>query len=149
MAFLLRLNLLVGMARKERLPAMQGAVTAYTAGCKRLVFGAQMSKKALAKVELARTASVPLYFLRRPGQTRNPDGVIRDLTAAALKERGRRLLVVDRDIKPGRVWSLCELVHRSTGLDCVIAGHGRSERDKETKRGAAQAGARKRAGEPQ
>ena len=95
-----------------------------------------MSKKALAKVELARTASVPLYFLRRPGQTRNPDGVIRDLTAAALKERGRRLLVVDRDIKPDRVWSLCELVHRSTGLDCVIAGHDRSapEPVKDTKK---------------
>ena len=114
------------MTRKERLPAMQRAVTADTAGCKRLAFGAQMSKKALAKTELARTASVPFYFLRRPGQTRNPDGVIRDLTAAALKERGRRLLVVDRDIKPDRVWSLCELVHRSTGLDCLIGGRHRN-----------------------
>jgi replicative DNA helicase len=118
------LNLLVGMtSHGKSLLAMQGAIQADTAGYKGLIFTAEMSKEALAKRELTHTANVPLYLLRRPEMIRQPDKVIADLTDAALKERGRRLLVVDRDVRPARVWSLCELVHRDSGLDFVIVDY--------------------------
>lgn len=118
------LNLLVGMtSHGKSLLAMQGAIQADTAGYKGLVFSAEMSKEALAKRELAHTASLPLYLLRRPEKIRNPEAIIQQLMEAALKERGRRILVVDRDIRPARVWSLCELVHRSSGLDFVIVDY--------------------------
>ena len=102
---------------------MQGAVTGGTAGHKGLAFSVEMSKEALAKREPTHTPNVLLCFLRRPEEIRNPDGDLRDLTEAALKKRGRRLLVVDQDIEPGRVWSLCELVHRSTRLAWIRSGH--------------------------
>jgi replicative DNA helicase len=115
------LNLLVGMtSHGKSLLAMQGAITADNQGYKGLIFSAEMSKEALAKRELAHTARVPLYLLRRPGMIKNTDLVLSDLTKAAGEESKRKLTVVDRDIKPGRVWSLCEFVHRSTGLDFVI-----------------------------
>ena len=118
------LNLLVGMtSHGKSLLAMQGAVTADNAGYKGLIFSAEMSKEALAKRELAHTADVPLYVLRRPEMIHHPDVVIGKMTVAAGKESERNLKVVDRDIKPGRVWSLCELVHRSSGLDFVIVDY--------------------------
>jgi replicative DNA helicase len=118
------LNLLVGMtSHGKSLLAMQGGVTADDAGYKGLIFSAEMSKEALAKRELAHTANVPLYLLRRPELIRHPDSVIADLTEAVSTERKRKLLVVDRDIKPARVWSLCELVHRSSGLDFVVVDY--------------------------
>jgi replicative DNA helicase len=118
------LNLLVGMtSHGKSLLAMQGAINADNAGYKGLVFSAEMSKEALAKRELAHTANLPLYLLRRPEIIRHPDSVISDLTSAALKERTRRILVVDRDVRPARVWSMCELTHRSTGLDYVIVDY--------------------------
>ena len=118
------LNLLVGMtSHGKSLLAMQGAVQATEAGYKGLIFSAEMSKEALAKRELAHTANIPLYLLRRPELIRDPNGVLNDLGKAAVEESKRRLIVVDRDIKPGRVWSLCELVHRSSGLDFVIVDY--------------------------
>jgi replicative DNA helicase len=118
------LNLLVGMtSHGKSLLAMQGAVKADDAGYKGLIFSAEMSKEALAKRELSHTANVPLYLLRRPEFVRDPDSVIADLTSAAIQERKRNMLVVDRDIKPSRVWSLCELVHRSSGLDFVVVDY--------------------------
>ncbi len=118
------LNLLVGMtSHGKSLLAMQGAMVADKAGYKGLVFSAEMSKEALAKRELAHTANVPLYLLRRPELIRNPDAVLNDLGNAAAEEVNRRLIVVDRDINPGRVWSVCELVYRSSGLDFVIVDY--------------------------
>jgi replicative DNA helicase len=118
------LNLLVGMtSHGKSLLAMQGAVSADNAGYKGLIFSAEMSKEALAKRELAHAADVSLYQLRRPEGIRDPDALIRDLMEGAVRERTRKLLVVDRDIKPSRVWSLCELVHRGSGLDFVVVDY--------------------------
>ena len=118
------LNLLVGMtSHGKSLLAMQGAVKADAAGYRGLIFSAEMSKEAVAKRELAHTANIPLYLLRRPEMIRDPDRVLNDLVKAAAEESKRNLIVVDRDIKPGRVWSLCELLHRSSGLDFVIVDY--------------------------
>lgn len=118
------LNLLVGMtSHGKSLLAMQGAVNADKAGYKGIIFSAEMSKEALAKRELAHTADVPLYVLRRPEMIHYPDMIMGKLTEAAAIESKRKLVVVDRDIKPCRVWSLCELVHRSSGLDFVIVDY--------------------------
>lgn len=114
----------VGMtSHGKSLLAMQFAINGDTQGYRGLILSAEMTKEALASRELAHASEVPLYLLRRPELIRSPDTVINSLTEAALKERGRKLLVVDRDIKPARVWSLCELVAKRGGLDFVIVDY--------------------------
>lgn len=118
------LVLLVGQtSHGKSLLAMQLATNADTHGYKGLIFSAEMSKEALAKREIAHSAGIPLYWLRRPENIHHPASVIAGLTVGAASERGRKLLVVDRDIKPSRVWSLCELIHRSQGLDFVVVDY--------------------------
>lgn len=103
--------------------AMQFAIDGDNQGKQGLILSAEMTKEALATRELSHASNVPLFLLRRPEEIRNVDRVILDLTEAAVRERGRKLLVVDRDITPQRVWSLCEMVHRSRGLDFVIVDY--------------------------
>jgi replicative DNA helicase len=103
--------------------AQQIAVESDNAGYKGIIFSAEMSKKAIAKRELSHTADVPLYLLRRPEKIHSPDSIIRKLVYAAGEESKRKLLVVDHDITPSRVWSLCEMVHKSQGLDFVIVDY--------------------------
>lgn len=116
--------LCVGMtSHGKSLISMQFGTHADVHGYKGLVISAEMSKEALASRELAYTAKVPLYYLRRPEKLHHPDAIIAKLMEAAGEESKRSLLVVDRDITPSRIWSLCELVHRSQGLDFVIVDY--------------------------
>ena len=118
------LVLLVGQtSHGKSLLAMQLAVNMDDSGYKGLIFSAEMSKEALAKREIAHSANIPLWFLRRPEKLHHPEKVIADLTMGAAVEGKRKFLVVDRDIKPSRVWSLCELVHRNQGLDFVVVDY--------------------------
>lgn len=121
------LNLIVGMtSHGKSLLAMQGAVQAderWGTGGKGIIFSAEMSQAALAKRELAHTANVPLYQLRRPELIHNPDVAIERLTEAAAIESRRNLVVVDRDITPERVWSLCEMVKWNSGLNFVVVDY--------------------------
>ena len=89
--------LIVGQtSHGKSLLAGQYAVTSDDAGYKGLIFSAEMSKEALATRELAHTANVPLYLLRRPELIKhNADKIIEDLTRAAVRESRRKLLVVD------------------------------------------------------
>jgi len=108
----------------KSLLAGQYAVTADDAGYKGLIFSAEMSKEALATRELAHAASVPLYLLRRPELIKHSaDKIICDLTHAAVREAKRKLLVVDQDVTPKRIWSLSEMVKRVSGLDFVIVDY--------------------------
>ena len=107
----------------KSLLASQFAVTADDAGHKGIIFSAEMSREALVNRELAYTADVPMYLLRRPELIHSPDSVIRDLTEAAAKESQRNLLIVDQDVTPKRIWSLCEMVKRSKGLDFVVVDY--------------------------
>ncbi len=107
----------------KSLLAMQYATTADDAGYKGLIFSAEMSKEALASRELAHSGNVALYLLRRPELIRSPESVIADMTAGAMRESKRNLLVVDQDVTPKRIWSLCEMVKRSKGLDFVIVDY--------------------------
>jgi replicative DNA helicase len=117
-------NLLVGMtSHGKSLLAMQRAVNADDAGWRGLIFSAEMSKEVLAKRELAHSGNVSLYQLRRPELIRDAGAVISDLTGAAAKESTRKLVVVDRDITPNRVWSLCELVAHEGGLHFVVVDY--------------------------
>lgn len=114
----------VGMtSHGKSLLAMQFAINGDNHGHKGLILSAEMTKESLATRELAHSSNVPLYLLRRPELIRNPDSVLSDLTDAAVKESGRKLMVVDRDITPSRVWSLCELIHKRSGLDFVIVDY--------------------------
>lgn len=116
--------LVVGQSSHGKsLLALQLATNADTHGYKGLIFSAEMSKEALAKREIAHAAGIPLYWLRRPEHIHHPDKVIADLTRGAALEQSRKLKVIDRDIKPSRVWSLCELVHRQEGLDFVVVDY--------------------------
>lgn len=112
-----------GTSHGKSLLAMQLAVASEAAGYKGLIFSAEMSKESLAKRELAHTADIPLWFLRRPEQIRDKDGVIRKLQLAAGKEMDRKLWVVDRDITPARIWSLARLMHQEGGLDFVVVDY--------------------------
>jgi replicative DNA helicase len=117
--------LIVGQtSHGKSLLAGQYAVTSDDAGYKGLIFSAEMSKEALVTRELAHTANVPLYLLRRPELIKhNADKIIEDLTGAAVRESRRKLLVVDQDVTPKRVWSLSEMVKRVSGLDFVIVDY--------------------------
>lgn len=116
--------LIVGQtSHGKSLLAMQLATASEATGYKGLIFSAEMSKESLAKRELAHTADIPLWFLRRPEQIRDRDGVVRKLTVAANSERTRKLWVVDRDITPGRIWSLARLMHQEDGLDFVVVDY--------------------------
>jgi replicative DNA helicase len=103
--------------------ATQLARKSDSAGYKGLFFSAEMSMEALAKRELAHTASIPMWYTRRPEQVRDRDAVMGALTDAAALEAKRKLMVVDRDITPARVKVLCELVQRTSGLDFVIVDY--------------------------
>lgn len=103
--------------------AQQYAVHADNAEYKGLIFSAEMSKEAIAKRELAHTAEVPLYLLRRPERIHQPQVIIEKLLRAAAKEMKRALLVVDHDITPSRVWSISEMVAKSQGLDFIIVDY--------------------------
>lgn len=103
--------------------AQQVAVNSDTVGYKGIIFSAEMSKEALAKRELSHTADVPLYLLRRPERIHSPERIIEKLVWAAAEESKRKLVVVDQDITPARVWTLCEMMHRSQGLDFVIVDY--------------------------
>ncbi|HLH05819.1 MAG TPA: DnaB-like helicase N-terminal domain-containing protein [Terriglobales bacterium] len=114
----------VGMtSHGKSLLAMQFAINGDNQGFKGLIFSAEMTKEALAERELSHASGVPLYLLRRPEMIESPRSIIESLVAAAAKETGRRLLVVDRDITPKRLWALCELVHKRNGLDFVIVDY--------------------------
>lgn len=102
---------------------MQLAANADSCAYKGLIYSAEMSKENLAKREIAHTANIPQYFIRRPELIHNPDSVLRTLTEAAASEIKRTLTVVDRDITPERVWALTELTHRTSGLDFVIVDY--------------------------
>lgn len=103
--------------------AMQLAINSDQVGCKGLIFSAEMSREALATRELVHTAGIPLYYTRRPELVRDKSQVLKKLLQAAVIESKRSLLVVDRDITPARVKTLCELVHRTSGLDFVIVDY--------------------------
>lgn len=116
--------LLVGMtSHGKSLLAMQAAMNGDAAGYKGLVFSAEMTKEALATRELAHTSGVPLFYLRRPEAIIDKKGVLKKLHDAATHESKRNILVVDQDITPRRIWSLCELVKKSQGLDFVIVDY--------------------------
>jgi len=103
--------------------AQQYAVWADNKGYKGLIFSAEMSKEAIAKRELSHTSDVPLYLIRRPEKIANKEAIINRLLHAAALEMNRKLLVIDHDITPSRVWSISEMVHKSQGLDFIIVDY--------------------------
>jgi replicative DNA helicase len=118
------LVLIVGQtSHGKTLLAMQAATNADSAGYRGLIFSAEMSKEAVVSRELAHTAGIPLWYLRRPEKA--PDGrdMMRRLTNALMKESERNLLLVDQDVRQERVWALAEMVHRTSGLDFVVVDY--------------------------
>jgi replicative DNA helicase len=102
---------------------MELAANSDSCGYKGLIFSAEMSRENLAKREIAHTAKIPQYFIRRPELIHNPDSVLEILTEAAATETKRKLTVVDQGITPERVWAFTELTHRTSGLDFVIVDY--------------------------
>jgi replicative DNA helicase len=82
-----------------------------------------MSNEAVVSREIAHSAEVPMYLLRRPELIRNKERVLSQLTQGAIKEANRNLMIVDRGLTAPRVLVLSEMVHFSQGLDFVIVDY--------------------------
>jgi replicative DNA helicase len=92
-------------------------------GYKGLIFSAEMSIPELLTRSIARTAGVPLYYLRRPEKIHRKEEVIGKLEAAATEEQKVSLLVTDKDITADRVWSVSQMVLATQALDYIMVDY--------------------------